>query len=87
MEVLNEAKPKVEYKTKMSNIVPTKKRAVEKMIVTKEKNRPLKSNKDTDFSRPGAIARSVAMSILVSGASFHEDLVMKLFLRPFVFFR
>ena len=42
--------------------------------------------------KPGAIARSVAMSlgnqeaprsILASRTSFHEDLVMKLFLRPF----
>ena len=41
---------------------------------------------------PGAIARSVAMSlgnqeaprsILASGTSFREDLVMKIFLRPF----
>ena len=45
---------------------------------------------------PGAIARSVAMplgkqealrSILASGTSFREDLVMKLFLRPFFLFR
>ena len=42
--------------------------------------------------KPGAIARSVAMSlgnqeaprsILVSGTSFRKDLVMELFLRPF----
>ena len=42
--------------------------------------------------KPGAIVRSVAMSlgnlearqsILASGTSFREDLVMKLFLRPF----
>ena len=45
---------------------------------------------------PGAIAQSVAMSlgnqeaprsILTSGTSFLEDLVMKLFLRPFFLFR
>ena len=45
---------------------------------------------------PGAIARLVAMllgnqeaprSILASGKSFREDLVMKLFLRPFFLFR
>ena len=44
----------------------------------------------------GAIARSVAMSlgnqkaprsILASGTSFREDLVMKIFLRPFFLFR
>ena len=44
---------------------------------------------------PGAIARSVAMSlgnqeatrlIFVSGTSFREDLVMKIFLRPFFLF-
>ena len=48
------------------------------------------------FSKPGSTARSVAMSlgnqeaprsILASGTSFREDLVMKLFLRPFVLFR
>ena len=50
MEVLNEANPKVEYQTKMSNIVPTNERAVEKMIVVNEKNRTLKSKKDTDLS-------------------------------------
>ena len=50
MKVLNEANPKVEYQTKMSNIVPTNERAVEKMIVTNEKNRTLKSKKDTDLS-------------------------------------
>ena len=46
--------------------------------------------------KPGAKARSVAMSlgdqeaprsILASGTSFREDLVMKLFLRPFILFR
>ena len=45
---------------------------------------------------PGAIARSVMMSlgnqeaprsILASGTSFREDLVMKIFLWPFFFFR
>ena len=45
--------------------------------------------------KPGALARSVAMSlgnqeaplsILASGTSFREDLVMKLFLRPFSLF-
>ena len=45
---------------------------------------------------PGAIARSVAMSlgnqeaprsILMSRTSFREDSVMKLFLRPFFLFR
>ena len=45
---------------------------------------------------PGAIARSVAMSlgnqeapgsILASGTSFREDLGMKLFIRPFFLFR
>ena len=44
---------------------------------------------------PGPIARSVAISlgnqeaprsILASGTSFREDLVMKLFLRPFFLF-
>ena len=48
------------------------------------------------IDRPSAIARSVAMSlgnqealqlILASGTSFREDLVMKLFLRPFFLFR
>ena len=48
------------------------------------------------YNWPGAIARSVAMSlgnqtaprsILVSGTSFHEDFVTKLFLRPFFLFR
>ena len=47
-------------------------------------------------SKPGAIARSVSMSlgnqealqsILASGTSFLEDLVIKLFLRPFFLFR
>ena len=47
-------------------------------------------------SQRGAIAWSVAMSlgnqeaprtILASGTSFHEDLVMKLFLQPFFLFR
>ena len=46
-------------------------------------------------SMPGAIARSVGMSlgnqeaprsILTSGTSFREDIVMKLFLRPFFHF-
>ena len=46
--------------------------------------------------QPGAIARSVAMSlrnqeaprsILVSGTSFRADLVMKVFLQPFFLFR
>ena len=50
MNVLNEANPKVEYQTKMSNIVPANERAVEKMIVTNEKNRTLMSKKDTDLS-------------------------------------
>ena len=45
---------------------------------------------------PGTIARSVAMSlenqeasrsILASGTSFREDLVMKIFLWPFFLFR
>ena len=45
---------------------------------------------------PGAIDWSIAMSlgnqeaprsILVSGTSFSEDLVMKIFLRPFILFR
>ena len=45
---------------------------------------------------PGAIAQSIAMSlgnqeaprsILTSGTSFREDLVMKIFLRPFFLFR
>ena len=48
------------------------------------------------YIKPGAIARSVVMSlgdqeaprsILASGTSFREDLVMKLFLRPFFLFR
>ena len=48
------------------------------------------------MGEPAAIARSVAMSlgnqeaprsILASGKSFPEDLVMKLFLRPFFLFR
>ena len=48
-----------------------------------------------NFLQPGAIARSVAMSpgnqeapqsMLASGTSFREDLVMKLFLRPFFLF-
>ena len=48
------------------------------------------------LSQLGAIAWSVAMSlvnqeaprsILASGTSFHEDLVMELFLRPFFLFR
>ena len=34
----------------MSNIVPTNERAVEKIVVTNEKNRTLKSKKDTDLS-------------------------------------
>ena len=34
----------------MSNVVPTNERAVEKMMVTNEKNRTLKSKKDTDLS-------------------------------------
>ena len=50
MKVLNEGDPQVEYQTKMSNIVPTNERAVEKMKVTNEKNRTLKSKKDTDLS-------------------------------------
>ena len=46
--------------------------------------------------QPGAIARSVAMSlgnpeaprsIFASGTSFREDLVFELFLRPFFLFR
>ena len=48
------------------------------------------------IKQPGAIAGSVAMSlgnqepprsILTSGTSFREDLVMKIFLRPFFLFR
>ena len=47
------------------------------------------------LNTPGAIARSVTMSlgnqeaprsILASGTSFREDLVMKIFLRPFFLF-
>ena len=46
----------------------------------------------TQTSLLGAIAQSVAMSlgnqlILASGTSFHEDLVRKIFLRPFFLFR
>ena len=46
-------------------------------------------------TKPGAIARSVAMSlgnqeaprsILASGTSFREDLVIKIFLRPYFLF-
>ena len=50
MKVLNEENPKVEYQTKISNIVPTNERAVEKLMVTNEKNMTLKSKKDTDLS-------------------------------------
>ena len=48
------------------------------------------------LKKPGALALSVAMSlgnqeasrsILASGTSFREDLVMKLFLRSFFLFR
>ena len=50
----------------------------------------------TPYLLPGHIARSVAMSlgnqerprsILESRTSFREDLVMKIFLRPFFLFR
>ena len=49
----------------------------------------------SEHFKPGAIARSVAMllgnqeaprSILASSTSFREDLVMKIFLRPFFLF-
>ena len=52
--------------------------------------------KSQTMKEPGAIARSVAMSlgnqeaprsILASGTSFREDLVMNIFLRPFFLFR
>ena len=54
------------------------------------------SQKNKENMKQGAIARSVAMSlgnqeaprsILASGTSFREDLVMKSFLRPFFLFR
>ena len=54
------------------------------------------ANPNVLLLRPGAIARSVAMSlgnqeaprsILASGTSFCEDLVMEIFLRPFFLFR
>ena len=56
----------------------------------------MQSTRTIMFKKLGAIARSVAISlgnqeaprsILASGTSFREDLVLKIFLRPFFLFR